>query len=95
MYELKIIVNENAVLNQRLGEKGHFGHSQHSSLRHYYIARNRCYYNYKFYSGICAFGLSFLQTIKHIFAILLFEDNRGVKFRNVIKGIDDYRKYRG
>lgn len=90
---LKIIVNENAVLNQRLGTKGYFGHSQHSPFRHYYIARNRYYYNYKYFSSLKAFELSFLQTIKHILVVLFFESDRFSKIRNITKGIYDYRIY--
>lgn len=81
-----------AVLYQQLGENIIvYGkkYSAHSSLRHYYIARNRLYYNKKFNVGIC---ITILQTIKHVRLILMYEPSKREKISMIIKGVSDYRK---
>ena len=87
---LKVCVLGNAILHQRLGEMGKLSHSVHNPLRHYYLFRNRLYYNHKFYSLIKRWGLNVLQTIKHIIIILLYEDQKFAKISQLPKAISDY-----
>ncbi len=44
---------------------------EHSVLRNYYIFRNRCYYNKKYYSLIIAKVRTFLQDLRHIVGIIV------------------------
>ena len=88
--KLKVIVYNFAQLKQNLGEQGYFNHSQHHAFRHYYIARNRLYFNMKYYSIPKALAISLLQTMHHFYYILLFEENKSKKMIMCIKGIIDY-----
>lgn len=77
-------------LIQQLGEsRKRFGLtvSTHSVLRHYYIARNRMYYNRKY--NVC-FLVTFLQLVKHLLRVLIFENDKVNKIKMIIKGIFDY-----
>ena len=99
----KICKINSAVLYQQLGEERVvFGRkvSTHSRIRHYYIMRNRLYYNYKFYKKIEATILSFVQSIRHIVLILFCESEKTKKIGMCVKGIKDYMnknmgKYKG
>ncbi len=86
---LKIIQVENCLLEQELGEKNKKGYGEHSALRHYYIARDRIYYNYKFFGRIIATLRSILQTIKHIMIICVCESNTCEKLNAIWKGMKD------
>lgn len=89
-----ICQNNEAVLYQQLGDElhkiGYMQYSTHGSIRHYYLARNRLYYNHKF--GIV--GYSFPQTIKHILMILFYEKKKVEKVTMVYRGVRDYRMHR-
>lgn len=66
--------------------------TNHSSLRRYYITRNRMYV-YKKHKNV---STVFSQTEKRIFIndilkIILFEDDKILKFKSIIKGYLDYR----
>lgn len=89
----KIIRINDVELHQKLGEvcSGIFSNvSQHNTIRHYYIFRNRLYFNYKYYSRIKAGAISILQTIKHVGLIILFENNKLAKIREGYIGIKDF-----
>lgn len=88
----KIIVFSDSILKQELGLKNVYKHSNHSPLRHYYIFRNRLYFNYKFFNKNKAFFISFLQNIKHIILILFFEQLKKDKIVACLKGYIDFRK---
>ncbi len=88
----KIIVYTDSTMKQELGSDSGHRHPNHSPLRHYYLLRNRLYFNYKYYRKTKAFCLSFLQIIKHISLILLFEEYKGEKVKACLRGFDDYRK---
>lgn len=90
--KLKIIQLKNSILEQRLGEESGFKHPNHSAVRHYYIFRNRFYYNDKYYKGIHKIFLNLSQTIRHIILILLFEDNKKQKLHCLPLAFSDYRK---
>lgn len=88
----KICRVNNAYLHQRLGEKRvifNISVSTHQPIRHYYIARNRLYYNRKFKKNL---SISVSQTVKHILQILLWEDKKILKCGMIIRGISDYKK---
>lgn len=83
----KIIQCNNAILTQKLGEgKAH----SHSSIRHYYISRNRWYYNKKYHKKILAYTLSITQTFKHIWLVIIHEKYKIEKISKIILGIRDY-----
>lgn len=87
----KIIRINKAVLIQKLGEMRRiFGinYSSHSALRHYYISRNRLYYNKKYNE---LFIKSVLQTIRHFFFIVLLENHKFLKINAFFHGIKDYK----
>ena len=88
----RIVRVGNAVLHQKLGEtiKVHgVEYSSHSALRHYYISRNRLYYNRKFrvpmHEGV-------LQMLKHLYEILMFEPQKKDKIKMFFMGIKHYRQ---
>lgn len=85
----KICQFNNASLFQKLGEKSAKGYYMHQSFRHYYIARNRLYYNKKF---SISYMTTVLQTIKHIYCVIRFEDEKINKIKMIKKGITDYKK---
>lgn len=81
-----------AVLYQRLGTFSGHKHPNHSPQRHYYLFRNRFYYNFKFFSKTKGLVLSILQTVKHICLILLFEEKKLAKILQLPPAISDYIK---
>lgn len=91
LLDYEIIVYTNSIMKQELGSDSGHRHPNHSPLRHYYLLRNRLYFNYKYYSRTKSFCLSLLQTIKHILLILLFEEDKGIKLKACVYGFNDYR----
>ncbi|MBR0395481.1 MAG: glycosyltransferase [Clostridiales bacterium] len=87
-----IIQYNGAVLYQELGTSSGHKHPNHSELRHYYLFRNRLYYNNKYYSKIKRYLLNISQTIKHILLIVLFENNKILKLKQLYPAISDYKK---
>ena len=88
--KLKIIVYHGAVLKQRLGDEGNFGHSCHSVLRHYYLFRNRFYFNHKFFPIYKRYLLNILQTARHCVFILLYEPQKVMKVKMLKLASQDY-----
>lgn len=84
----KLVQYNKSVLIQQLGIEGHFGITQHSYKRHYYIFRNRLYYNQKFYRHYKS--LSILQTLKQCLRIILFEDEKALKIKQLFYAIHDF-----
>lgn len=66
-------------------------YTNHSSLRRYYITRNRFYTwkNYKNLKGVISFDKR--QFVKENLKILFFEDDKIKKFKMIIKAYNDYR----
>ncbi|MBQ8279931.1 MAG: hypothetical protein IJZ23_08850 [Roseburia sp.] len=91
---LKIVVNNQAVLCQPLGALEENGRMGHSALRHYYCFRNRFYYNAKYYTGVEKWSRNAVQTIRQIGMILLKESDKYNKIRMLYKAINDYKKGR-
>lgn len=90
----KICEVSKAFLNQQLGETVvKFGKqiSDHSAIRHYYMSRNRLYYNKKFH---ISFFISFLQTFKHILYVIMYSDDKKKKISYIAKGYQDFKKQR-
>ncbi|MFE3848007.1 glycosyltransferase family 2 protein [Flavobacterium sp. LB3P45] len=94
-----IALLRDAILAHELGHSKHLTFlsikaivTNHSSLRRYYITRNRMYV-YKKHKTV---STVFSQTEKRIFIndilkIILFEDDKILKFKSIIKGYLDYR----
>ena len=87
---LKVLKYYSAHLYQELGYINEQGFSEHSSVRHYYIARNRVYYNRKFYDKKRAVVLSLAQLIKHLYTVLRYEKDKKEKIKAILAGVRDY-----
>lgn len=91
----KIIRINDVILNQRLGDLAinFFGKTYftHSTLRHYYLSRNRFYYNKKYFANIKKVCLNLFGVFKHVLNIIFFEDEKDQKLRKVVEGYLDYR----
>jgi len=94
----KILRANRAVLNHKLGEgRRHrlFGRdevsSNHSPLRRYYMTRNRLYTAFQYRK---TFPRYFRREIRHFFRdivmITLFEKEKYLKFRMMVKGVWDF-----
>lgn len=86
----KILQLNSIKLNQDLGVyKKILGKNyyEHSPIRHYYIARNRLYFNKKYNVNVLK---TFLQMIKHLGEIILFEKDKKKKISMFFLGIEDY-----
>ena len=88
---LKIVRINKAILNQQLGENVN-GRYLHSPLRNYYMARNRLYYNHKFYKLPKMTVYNILQTIKHINGCILGNIDVKKNMKMIFEGIKDYRR---
>lgn len=85
---------DNAVLYQELGEKSQYKHSNHSVDRHYYIFRNRFYFNNKYIKNkFKKYLLNITQTIKHILLIVLYENKKIKKIKELKYSCIDYKNY--
>lgn len=95
LHDYKIIKYYKSNLKQSLGSLSKSGVIQHSALRCYYITRNRLYYNKKYYNKFYFYVVSLLQSIKNIFKILFFEDDKSIKIKYIYFGIRDfwYKKF--
>lgn len=87
-----IVVYHGSILMQHLGDAENSKHSSHSPLRHYYLFRNRFYFNNKFYRWPKRYILNILQTFKHCYSIISYESNKMEKLRELPSAISDYRK---
>lgn len=84
-----------ACLYQQLGDTGKNGKTNHSPLRHYYLFRNRLYFNNKWFgSNLKKYGLNVLQTSRHIFRIVKNEDNKIDKLKQLPIAVNDYLNHR-
>ena len=89
-----IMMYHDSVLHQSIGEKSGHSHPNHNPLRHYYLFRNRFYFNDKWYSGIKKYTLNVLQTSRHLLLIILYEKNKLNKIRMLPRALSDYMKGR-
>lgn len=87
--ELKIIQVGDTLLKQKLGVE-YKGYNIHSALRNYYIAKNRLYYNNKYYGKILGNIFSIFQTTKQIINILIVGKNTKENILMIKEGCKDY-----
>lgn len=90
--DLSIDIIEDIVVEHKIGLGDR---REHSPMRHYYMFRNRIYYNRKFFSLFNALFLTILQDIRHVWMILKNESNKREKIKAAVKGRKDYLKKRG
>lgn len=88
--KLRIIQYNKAVLKQELGDTPGQKHSNHSPLRHYYIFRDRYYYNNKYYKGIEKACRNILGTGRHFWLILFYESEKVDKIKMMFLATRDY-----
>ena len=86
----RICEYEHSVLFQNLGEKITKKGSQHSYIRHYYMFRNRIYFNYKYYGKLKATILTCLQSLKQCMRIVFLEKQKKIKLKQFILAYHDY-----
>lgn len=96
----KILQVNDAILYHRLGEveerkflNSKVRVSNHSVIRRYYITRNRLYC-WKKYSKLApkTMKLDKLSFIKETIKIILYEKEKKLKIRMILKGYKDYKK---
>ncbi len=83
---LKICRINSSFLYQSLGELNSKNYSEHSSIRHYYMFRNRFYYGKKYGQS----GISILQTLKHVYLIIRYESDKKNKLHQLWIALNDY-----
>lgn len=86
-------------LNQHLGNgvKNLLGIYEHSSIRNYYIFRNRLYLAKKhssYYKGLVKLRFVYLSIIKQLLSILLLESNKMEKLLYIRKAFKDFKNQR-
>ena len=94
-----IALLQDAILTHELGHSKHVAFlsirgivTNHSSLRRYYITRNRMYVCKKHKNVSTIFSQTEKRTfINDILKIILFEDDKILKFKSIVKGYIDYR----
>ena len=96
----KIAQLPDATLVHELGQSKHVSFlskkaivTNHSSLRRYYITRNRLYVHKKYKNISSVFNkIEKRIFINDILKIILFEDDKILKFKSIVRGYLDYRK---
>lgn len=96
-YGYKIIRINNILVKQNLGngKKNIFGIYEHSIIRNYYIAYNRCYFIDKYpdyFKHWRKFKYLYLSIVKQFLSIMICEKNKKRKAFAVIKANKDYIK---
>ena len=87
----KVMLYRGAVLNQQLGDDNGSKYTSHNPTRHYYIFKNRFYYNKKFFSPPKRIFLNITQTIKHLGHIIIYENDKGTKIKMLTIAYEDYK----
>lgn len=88
---LQILRVNSSLLFQKLGEEKRIigiHICQHSRVRHYYMFRNRLYFNAKYNIPL---SITILQSFKHCISVLLFENAKKDKLKYMYKGFVDYK----
>ncbi|WP_299996083.1 glycosyltransferase family 2 protein [uncultured Clostridium sp.] len=97
---LNIVEVANAILYHRIGKtkSGRFffkkvSATNHSPSRRYYITRNRIYC-WKKYKGVVDDSIKFDKScaVKEAIKILLYEENKLLKMKMIVKGIKDAKR---
>lgn len=96
MLNKKIIVLNKSILYQKLGEGTRsfygFRYSEHSTLRNYYIFRNRLYYSDKHLHGIKRIFFRLTASFKQLLMIILIDNYKLDKVKILSKAYRDYTK---
>lgn len=90
----RVLEYSGSILYQTLGQRTTFSKiGNHTYKRHYYIFRNRFYFNRKFISNkYKRIIVDFMQSTKHCLCILLFESQKFKKIKQIIFALKDYRQ---
>ncbi|RUR38707.1 glycosyltransferase [Clostridium perfringens] len=92
----KIVRIKNAYLHQALGESVKRWNkciSQHNSIRHYYIFRNRLYFYFKKNNrSIYNLNKSITLSLNHVIRIIFLEDNKIEKIRMILEAYKDFSR---
>lgn len=90
----QVIEYSGSVLHQSLGQRvKFFKNGSHSCKRHYYMFRNRFYFNKKFIdNNFKRMVVNWLQALKQCVHILLIERNKFKKIVQIIFALKDYRQ---
>lgn len=88
----EVLMYHDSILHQNLGEKSGHKHPNHSPLRHYYLFRNRFYFNKKWFGRGKCIILDILQTIKHLGLIVLYEKDKWSKVKMLLIALVDFEK---
>lgn len=90
----KVIQANRAMLDHHMGNKRKhmIGHCSHyNPVRRYFITRNRFYVTWKYRKQFPKFyRYEFLTFLKELVKIVLFEENKLAKFRNIWLGFIDF-----
>lgn len=90
----QVIEYSGSVLYQVLGQRtrlSKFGN--HSYKRHYYMFRNRFYFNNKFISnGVKRILIDWLESVKHCSRILFLENQKCKKLQQIVFALKDYKQ---
>lgn len=89
-----ILMFYGSTLHQSLGEENGHRHSNHGVIRHYYLFRNRFYFNNKWHKGFKKYYLNILQTARHLYLILMYEEHKTRKIKTLHKAFRDYKEGR-
>lgn len=89
---LDILIFCDCILYQQLGTRVSRNHSGHAPIRHFYIFRDRLYYNKKYFSPAKAFIMSTLQSFRHLAYIILYENEKIKKLSMCIRAFAGYRR---
>ncbi|MFR0539483.1 glycosyltransferase [Limosilactobacillus reuteri subsp. suis] len=89
----RVVEYTSSVLYQTLGTPTkHMNKGNHSYKRHYYMFRNRFYYNRKFSNSLLQReSLNIIQSLKQCLRILTFEDQKINKLKQLLLAIYDYQ----
>lgn len=87
-----VLMYHGSELHQSLGEASGHRHPNHSALRHYYLFRNRYYFNNKWHKGLKKWFLNIAQTIRHLILIALYEKQPIEKISMLSNALKDYQR---
>lgn len=90
----QVIEYSGSVLYQVLGQRTRFSKlGSHSYKRHYYMFRNRFYFNNKFIlNSVKRISVDWLESIKHCSHILFWENQKYKKLQQIIFALKDYKQ---
>ena len=87
-----LVICHFSVLHQQLGVQTRKSRNSHNALRHYYMFRERFYFNNKWYRGPKKWFLNVVQTMRHLCMVVVCETEKCKKLRAFWDALSDYRK---